>query len=391
MLEKAKAMQQQLTAWRRDFHSHPELGFQESRTAEKVVGILGEFGIQARSGVGRTGVVSEIGHGKPLVAIRADMDALPLQEANQVPYASQNKGVMHACGHDAHTSMLLGAAVLLSREEFPGTVRLLFQPAEEVADEEGLSGAQRMIQAGVMDGVELALALHVDPSTAVGTIRIGSGPASGGEDSFFGEIIGTGGHAADARLSIDPFYLAAHVVLALNAIVSRHLDPFDPAVVSIGTLHGGSTENVIPERVKISGTLRFTQKRVQELIHAEIRRAFDLTHSLGGKYKLNFQIGTPPMINAPVASDLIEAVGIDFLGRKNVLPMEPDLGAEDFSCYLELVPGAMFSLGTGSENFQRQVHNPDFDLDESSLPIGVAILAESVLRYLRGSHNLETK
>lgn len=381
MLEKAQAMQKQLSKWRRDFHMHPELGFKEIRTAEKVAETLEQMGYRVRRGVGRTGVVAELGSGKPLVAVRADMDALPLQETNQVPYASQNPGVMHACGHDGHMAMGLGAAALLCREKFAGTVRFLFQPSEEVADDEGLSGAQRMIQDGAMDGVELVIALHVDPVTPAGTIRIDSGPASGGVDSWFGEIIGKGGHGAHPHQTIDPFYITAHVILALNAIVSRRLDPFDPAVVSVGSLHGGFTENVIPERVKLTGTLRYTEKRVQEQLHAEIRRAFEIALTLGGNYQLKFEIGTPPMINSVAASDLIAAVAVDLLGKENVLPWKNELGAEDFGCLMELAPGAMFALGTGSENIRCLLHNPDFDLDESCLPVGAAVLAETVLRF----------
>ena len=383
MLDKAKAIQDQLTAWRRDFHMHPELGFRETRTAAKVAETLEKFGYRVRRGVGRTGVVADIGSGRPFVAIRADMDALPLQETHQVPYASQNPGVMHACGHDGHTAMALGAAALLSREKYSGTVRFLFQPSEEVADEEELSGAQRMIQDGAMDGVELILATHVEPATPAGAIRIKSGPASGGVDSWFGEIIGKGGHGAHPHQTIDPLYISAHVILALNGIVSRRLNPFDPAVVSVGSLHGGFTENVIPERVKLTGTLRYAEKRVQEQLHAEIRRAFEIAHTLGGDYELKFEIGTPPMINSPLASDLIAAVAVDLLSVQNILPWKDELGAEDFGCFMELAPGAMFALGTGSDRFQCQLHNPDFDLDESSLPVGAAIFAETALRFLR--------
>jgi amidohydrolase len=280
---------------------------------------------------------------------------------------------------------------LLSREKFPGTVRFLFQPSEEVADEEGLSGAPLMIQEGAMEGVELVIATHVEPSTPTGAIRIVSGPASGGVDSWFGEIIGKGGHGAHPHETIDPFYITAHVVLALNGIVSRRLDPFDAAVVSVGSLHGGFTENVIPERVILSGTLRYKQKRVREQIHAEIQRAFEIACALGGNYKLKIETGTPPMINSPIASDLIEAVAIDLLGRHNILPWKDELGAEDFGCFSELAPGTMFALGTRSEGFRSQLHNPDFDLDESSLPIGAAIFSETALRFLRGSINVAVK
>jgi amidohydrolase len=383
MLYKAKSIQDQLSTWRRDFHMHPELGFREKWTAAKVAETLEKLGYRLRRGVGRTGVVAEFGSGKPLVAIRADMDALPLQETNQVPYASQNPGVMHACGHDSHMAMALGAAALLSQEKFPGTVRFLFQPSEEVADDEGLSGAPRMIQDGAMDGVDFVLALHVEPSTPAGAIRIGPGPASGGVDSWFGEVIGKGGHGAHPHQSIDPFYITGHVILALNGIISRRIDPFDPAVVSVGSLHGGFIENVIPERVKLTGTLRYTEKRVQEQLHAEIRRAFEIARTLGGNYELKFEIGTPPMINSPAASELIAAVAVDLLGRQNVLPWKAELGAEDFGCFMDLAPGAMFALGTGSDRFQCSLHNPDFDLDENCLPVGAAVMAETALRFLR--------
>ena len=383
MLDKARTIQDQLSAWRRDFHMHPELGFQETRTAGKVAEIMEQFGYRVRRGVGRTGVVADLGSGKPVLAIRADMDTLPIQESNKVSYISQNPGVMHACGHDSHTSMALGAAVLLAREKFPGTVRFLFQPSEEVGDDEGVSGAPRMIQDGAMEGVDLVIATHVDASTPAGVICIKSGPASGGVDSWFGEIIGKGAHGAHPQESIDPFYISAHVILALNGIVSRRLDPFDPAVVSVGSLHGGFTENVIPERVKMTGTLRYTEKRVREQIHNEIRRAFEIARTLGGNYELNIQTGTPPMINSPLASDLIEAVAVDLLGKQNILPWKNELGAEDFGCFMELAPGAMFLLGTGSEKFQCHLHNPDFDLDESCLPVGTTIFAETALRFLR--------
>jgi amidohydrolase len=383
MFEKAQAIQKQMSDWRRDFHMHPELGFQEKRTSAKVADTLENLGYYVKRGVGRTGVIADLGNGKPLVAIRADMDALPLQESNRVAYASQNPGVMHACGHDSHIAMALGAAVLPSEKKFPGTVRFLMQPSEEVADEEGLSGAPRMVQEGVMEGVDLVIALHVEPTAPAGTIRIQSGPASGGVDSWFAEIIGKGGHGAHPHQTIDPFYISAHVILALNGIVSRRLDPFDPAVVSIGSLNGGFTENVIPERVKLTGTLRYTEKRVQEQIHAEIRHAFEIARSLGGNYELKFEIGTPPMINSEMASDLIETVAGDLLGRQNVLPWKHELGAEDFGCFMELAPGAMFALGTGSEKFHCQLHNPDFDLDENCLPVGAAVLAETALRFMR--------
>ena len=205
MLDKAHSIEDILISWRRDFHMHPELGFQEIRTSARVAEIAGSLGCRVRRGVGRTGLVAEIGEGNPIIALRADMDALPLQETNQNDYISQNPGVMHACGHDSHTAMLLGTAALLVKEKFTGTVRFLFQPSEEVGDRDGISGAPRMIADGAMRGVDMVIALHVDSSTPVGDIRVESGPASGGVDSWFGSIIGKGGHAAKPHETVDPF------------------------------------------------------------------------------------------------------------------------------------------------------------------------------------------
>jgi len=207
MLEKARGIEDKLVIWRRDFHMHPELGFHETRTSARVAEIATDLGCRIRRGVGRTGVVAELGEGSPVMALRADMDALPLQEANQVAYISKNPGVMHACGHDGHTAMLLGTVALLAGEKFPGMVRFLFQPSEEVGDEEGISGAPRMIADGAMQGVDMVIALHVDSSTPVGDIRVESGPASGGVDSWFATIIGKGGHAAKPHETVDPLSL----------------------------------------------------------------------------------------------------------------------------------------------------------------------------------------
>ncbi|MBN1149584.1 MAG: amidohydrolase [Anaerolineales bacterium] len=386
MLQKAKQLENQLINWRRDFHMHPELGFQEVRTSARVAQNLEEMGWRVRTGVGRTGVVAELGQASPMVAIRADMDALPIEEATQAPYASQNAGVMHACGHDAHTAMLLGVARLLAGEQLPGAVRLLFQPAEEVADDEGLSGAQRMIQDGAMQGVDLVLALHVDAHTQVGNIRTGEGPASGGVDTFFATIFGKGGHGARPFETIDPLLIASQVLMALYAIPSRRLDPFDPAVVSIGSLHGGQAANVIPDQVEISGTIRFMHPEVQKQIHTEIRQAFELARTMGGDYKLEFEIGVPPMINAPEANALIRQAATDLLGKEHVLPPLKGLGAEDFGCFSQIAPGAMFGLGCRIEGDPRYHHHPRFDIDERCLPIGAAILAQAALRFLTNEH-----
>ena len=384
MLERSKVIERQLVEWRRDFHMHPELGFQEERTAARVAEIITTLGWRARTGVGRTGVVGELGQGSPVIAIRADMDALPVPEVDDRPYASLTPGLMHACGHDAHVAMALGVATLLKDTPFPGTVRLFFQPAEEVADDEGISGAPRMIADGAMQDVEMVLALHVDAHSPVGVIRVGSGPSSGGVDTFFGTVTGKGGHGAKPHETVDPFYLSAHVILALNAIISRRLDPFHPAVVSIGRVHGGDTENVIPDQVEISGTIRFMEKPVRKQIHDEIRRAFEIARTLGGDYVLTIETGGMPMINDPKVVDLITSSAASLIGAENVLPQIAGLGAEDFGSFTEIAPGAMFMLGARVEGDERQHHNPRFDIDERCLPIGTAILADSALRYLNG-------
>jgi amidohydrolase len=383
MLGKAKALQSQLSSWRREFHMHPELGFQETQTAAKIAEIMETFGYRVRCGIARTGVIADIGSGLPCIAIRADMDALPLQELTGVAYASRVPGVMHACGHDAHMACALGAARLLMNEKIQGSVRFLFQPSEEVADENGISGAPRMIAEGALTGVGAIIALHVEAVTPCGTIRTEIGSASGGVDSWFGEIIGRGGHGAYPHEALDPFFLTAQVINALNAIVSRRIYPFNPAVVSIGSLHGGFTENVIPERVKLTGTLRYTEKNVQVQLQTEIQRAFEVCRSLGGDYELRFEVGTPPMVNTPDITNLISEVGNDLLGPDNVLPWLKELGAEDFGCYMDLVPGSMFALGVHGSGEITNLHNPFFDLDEKCLPIGAAIFAETALRYLR--------
>jgi amidohydrolase len=385
MLKQAHALTEEIIEWRRDFHMHPEIGFEVQRTAGIVADELEKLGYRVQRGVGKTGVVADLGQGGPVVAIRADMDALPLLEMNEFEYKSTVEGAMHACGHDSHTAMALGAATLLANQEFPGTVRFLFQPSEEVADEQGKSGAMRMVEDGAMRGVEYVIAQHVDPTSPVGSIAINAGPASGGVDSWFGEIRGKGGHGAFPHATVDTFYLTAHVMLVLNAITSRRIDPFSPSVVSIGSLNGGFTENVIPEIVHITGTLRFTTPEVQMQIHTEIKRAFEIARTLGGDYNLEFEIGSPPMINDKRVADLIWQTGVDLLGVENVHDLHKTLGAEDFGSFMEHVPGAMFTLGVqkaGHEEYY--LHHPMFELDERALPIGTAVLVEAALRFLQG-------
>jgi amidohydrolase len=382
MLKQAHAISEELIEWRRDFHMHPEIGFELHRTAKIVADELEKMGYRVRRGVGKTGVIAEIGEGGKLIAVRADMDALPILEQNEYEYVSQTPGTMHACGHDSHIAMALGAALLLSKEKLAGRVRFLFQPCEETTDEEGKSGAQRMAAEGAMDGVDYIIAQHVDPLNPVGTIGINAGPSSGGVDSWFAVIKGIGGHGAHPDKTIDPFYLLAHVIIALNAIPSRRINPVEPAVVSIGSISGGFTENVIPESIKISGTLRFMDEKVHQQIVAEMKRAFDIAKTLGGDYELRYEIGGPPMINDKRVSEVIEKTGRELLGTENVHEIVKTLGAEDFGEFMKHAPGAMFTLGTQKQGHERYLlHHPKFDLDERALPIGTAMLAETVKRF----------
>ena len=381
MLNKAKKIQSEMVAWRRDIHMHPELGFEEKRTSALIAETMEGLGYRVRTGVGKTGVVAEIGSGKPVVAIRADMDALPIQEANQVPYKSKNDGVMHACGHDAHVAIAMGTAKLLAAETFPGTVRFLFQPAEETDDGE-FSGAPRMIEDGAIEDVDNVLALHVDSAGNTGEIEIATEYASAGVDTFYAKIIGKGGHGSTPHKVVDPIFISGHVILALHGIVSRQLRPYDPAVISIGSIQGGQTDNVIPEEVNLLGTIRFLIPEVQEKIHAEIKNALEIARNLGGDYELKIEVGFPPMHNHPEIVDLIKSVAGDMLGEDKIIPPEPGMGAEDFGYFLEKAPGAMFMLGCKIEGDERRHHDPRFDVDEDCFPIGAAIISETALRIL---------
>ncbi|MCJ7667940.1 MAG: amidohydrolase, partial [Anaerolineae bacterium] len=245
MLARAKGLKGELIRLRRAIHRHPELGFREVKTAALIAVTLESLGIKVQIGVAKTGVIGYLGEGGPVVAIRADMDALPIQELNEVAYRSQLPGVMHACGHDAHVAMALGAAVLLKETKVEGEVRFLFQPSEEHLDEEGKSGAMRMVEEGAMEGVEAILALHVDSEMESGIIKISPGPMAAAVDSFKATIVGRGCHGAYPHRGVDPIFIAGQVILAIQGIVSRRIDPVKAAVISIGTIHGGTAENII--------------------------------------------------------------------------------------------------------------------------------------------------
>jgi len=386
MLEKARQIHDQLIEWRRAIHRQPELGFDVYRTAEMVAQTLSDLGVEVQTGVGKTGVVGYLGEGEgPVIAIRADMDALPIQEVSAVEYASQVPGVMHACGHDAHTAMLLGVAKLLSQEKLPGQVRLLFQPSEENFDAEGISGAPRMIADGALQGVQRVIALHVDGTLESGKVNAEDGPVGAAVDTFKAYIVGNGGHGASPHLAMDPIWLASHVLSALYAIPSRRVSPLESCVVTVGVIQGGSAENVIPDEVYLKGTLRSYSEEVREKLIQEVERALALSRNYGGDYRLHIERGYPVTSNDPQVAGWLRQVGSVLLGADNVGTQQKTMGAEDFSYMIEAAPGAMFRLGTkfpGGE--ARYLHTSNFDLDESALPIGCAIMAETAVRYLRG-------
>lgn len=386
MLKEAREIQDQLTKWRRAIHQQPEQGFEVYRTAELVAMTLTELGIKVQRGVGKTGVVGYLGGGDgPVIAVRADMDALPIQEENEVEYASQIPGYMHACGHDAHTAMLLGAATLLSRQSLPGQVRFLFQPSEEMNDEEGISGAPRMIDDGAMEGVDAVIALHVDGSLETGRISVGSGGVGAAVDTFRAHIMGQGGHGAFPHQTIDPIWLASQVLNALYAIPSRRVAPLQPVVVSVGVIRGGTTDNVIPDTVYLEGTLRSFDDAIRDQLIQEVGQAMMVARSLGGDYQLEIERGYPATYNDPAVVGWLRQVASDLLGEERVGTEQKGMGAEDFSYLAQLARGAMFRLGVKPPGAApRYGHTATFDVDEAALPIGTAILAETAWRFVRG-------
>jgi amidohydrolase len=384
--QKAQELAPQIIEWRRDFHKHPEMGFKEFRTASRVSEELGAMGIEHQTGVGITGVVAYIGDTEgPIIAIRGDMDALPIHEINDVPYRSLNNGVMHACGHDAHTAMLLGVANMLSTmsDRPAGQVRLLFQPSEEGQDEEGESGATRMISGGAMKDVDAVIALHVDSQRPAGKIDIMGGYSNASADAWWATIKGKGGHAAYPHRTVDPIYLLAQVINAIHGIRARRLDPMKEAVVTVGTVHGGDATNVIPDEVRLMGTIRTFDPAVRKMVWEELDRAFEVARVLGGDYELRIQEGYPSLFNDHEVAALIRKTAVDLFGPDSLLPNEPGMGAEDFSYMTQLAPGAMFMLGAKLDEVDRPHHNARFDIDEGAFSQGTALLAESAVRLLR--------
>lgn len=388
-LEHARSLADQINAWRRDIHMHPELSFQEYRTAKLVAEALTEMGIEAETGVGITGVVAHIGEGKPVVGIRADMDALPIDEENEVEYKSQTRNVMHACGHDSHTAILLGVARMFTEmpesERPKGEIRLLFQPSEETQDAEGKSGAMRMIDDGALEGVDHAIALHVASGLESGKVEIRSGYAWANVDMFYATITGTGGHGAAPHQGTDPIFMLAQLINAIHGIRARRISPIRPAVISIGAVHAGDATNVIPAEVKLNGTIRTYDSDTRKQIKEELERAFGVVKALGGDYQLDIVDSYDSTYNDPEVASLVETVTTDLIGADRIQPPEPTMGGEDFGYMTRLAPGVMFNLGAKYDDQNRPHHTPIFNIDEAAFPVGAAILAETTIRLLNGA------
>jgi amidohydrolase len=381
LFDRASALAPELSDIRRDLHAHPELSFQEIRTAEVVAERLRELGYDVRTGVGITGCVGEFSTGDgPTVALRADMDALPILEENDVPYRSREAGIMHACGHDAHVACLLGAARLLaeSRDDASlpaGRIRLLFQPSEESTDEENLGGAQRMIADGAMEGVDAVFGLHVDANSPAGQVLFRQGPLMAGNDTLRGTVRGAASHAALPHEGLDALVLASHVVLAVQAIVSRRLDPLEPAVITFGRIEGGTKENILVEEVRLAGTLRYFDSAVRSTIHRELRRAFAVADALGGDGRVEVREGNPPVHNDPRLTELARSAAKAVVSTEGLGTADQIMGAEDFAYLAREAPGCFFWLGARIAKDPRKHHTPRFDIDESCLPVGAAVLA----------------
>lgn len=382
----AESLRGQLVAWRRDLHQHPELGFEVQRTAEVVAHTLAALGCEVRTGVGRTGVVGLLhgGHPGPTVMLRADMDALPIQEINDAPYASCVPGVMHACGHDGHVAMGLGAATLLARHaaELPGNVLFVFQPAEE-----GDGGARAMIADGALDNPlpAAAFGLHLWNIMPVGRVVAQAGPLMSAADTVNIVLRGRGGHGALPHETVDAIAVAGQVLSALQTIVSRNVDPQETAVLTIGVVRGGTAFNVIAETVEMQGTIRTFSPAVRETVTTRLRVLLDgVTAGMGAHYDLTVTSMTEAVINDPAAAKIARAAAVQVVGSTAVTWQPPLMVSEDFSEFAHRVPACFMLLGSGNAELGLNAshHNPRFDFDERALPIGVALLATTAARFL---------
>lgn len=386
LLPSARSMQERLTAWRRDLHRHPEIGYEEVRTSAIVAEHLQSLGLEVQTGIGKTGVVGLLRgiEPGPTIALRADMDALPIQDAKDTSYTSQTAGKAHLCGHDAHTTMLMGAAQLLSSIGRPasGNIKFVFQPAEE-----GLAGADAMIKDGVLEHphVDAMTGLHVYPSLQVGEVSVCKGIAFASADFFTLRIIGKGGHGARPHEGIDAIAISAQVISALQNVTSRMIDPLETAVVSIGQIRGGTMAAAIASEVEMVGTVRTLSADVRQQMPTKIRQVIEgIVSSFGADYELDYKMNYPVVKNDNQMVDFLTATCDLMAEGPEWQYTRPSTGGEDFAFYAEQVPAVFFRLGTsnGQPETSYPLHHPMFDLDESALPYGVATLSALALHYL---------
>jgi hippurate hydrolase len=369
-----------LTAWRRDIHAHPELGFEEERTSRFVADRLREFGCEVTIGIGKTGVVGTIrvGNNPRAVGLRADMDALPMDETNTFEHRSRHAGRMHACGHDGHTTMLLGAArYLASTRNFDGTVHFIFQPAEE-----GRGGAEAMVKDGLFEKFpcEAVFGMHNRPKLDVGKFQIRSGPMMAGGGLFDIHIKGKGAHGARPESGVDPVVIGGHIITALQTVISRTIAPIESGVISITQMHAGDAYNVIPETAVLRGTVRAFRKDVMATIKEKIERiATGMAHTLGGEARADVRVVFPPLVNDPREAQWIGDVAAALVGEENVNRHGGYvMASEDFSYMLEKVPGAFILIGNGGGEGGCEVHNPGYDFNDAALPLGATLWARVV-------------
>ncbi len=377
-----------LVRLRRQLHQYPELAFGEFRTSKKIEELLKKLSLPVKTGIARTGVVGIL-HGKErggTVALRADMDALPIHEQTNFPYKSKNRGVMHACGHDVHMSCVIGAAFVLSelKDELSGNVKFIFQPGEEVLP----GGAKSMIQAGVLKNPAVSgiFGLHCDSSIRVGKIGVRDGPTMAQADDFEIVIIGKGGHGARPQDGIDAIVVSSQIIQALQTISSRKINPVEPVVISVGKIEGGSARNIICDRVVLKGTARCLNKRVARKIPILLNQVISgITKSAKASYRLNYKVGYPVLSNHPGATDLARVTIAKILGKKAIFEIKsPVMGAEDFAYFLEKVPGSFLRLGINNpeKNAIYPWHHPKFTVDEEAIKIGTSVLAGIAFEFL---------
>lgn len=376
----------QVISWRRDFHMYPELSGEEERTAAKIVEILRQLPLTVAEGVGGYGVVGLLKGGKEgkTIALRADIDALPIHEQNDHDFASQHPGKMHACGHDGHTATLLGTAMVLSamKEEIEGNIKFIFQPAEEKAP---IGGAKPMIEAGVLDNpkVDAILGMHIWPNLPKGKVGLKEDALMASSDPFSVEIFGQSGHAAAPHEAVDALLTACQVVNLLQTIVSRNVDPLESAVVTVGTLQSGAKYNIIADYAKIEGTVRTLNPVVQQNMEKRIKEVVEgVCQSTGARAIINYQHGYPILRNNRTMIGILRQVGQKILKDEDILMIQkPTMGGEDFANYLQHVPGAFFWLGAEKEEFY-PIHHPRFDFNEEIMKIGMEFFIRSAFDFL---------